>query len=309
MATTLLALLDDIASLLDDVAAMSKVAARKTAGVLGDDLALNAQQITGVNADRELPVVWAVAKGSLLNKVILVPAALLMSWALPWLITPLLVAGGAFLCFEGFEKIAHRWLPGRHDASSSSSVSPPKALAPIADGVALERDKIRGAVRTDFILSAEIVVITLGSVAAAPFVTRVLVLSSVALLMTLGVYGFVAAIIKLDDLGLYWQRSSRSSLQTMGRALVAAAPGLMKVLSGLGMLAMFMVGGGIVLHSVPSLAHGFESWAETLPVPLGVMLSSGGAMGLGLVVGAVVYATTPLVSRAARSAIAWRQRS
>ena len=184
---SLLALLDDIASILDDVAAMTKVAAKKTAGVLGDDLALNAQQVSGVAAERELPVVWAVARGSLLNKAILVPAALAISAFVPWAIVPLLMIGGAFLCYEGFEKLAHRFITSRAEDDAHHAELTQALQDPQADLVALERDKIKGAIRTDFILSAEIIVIALGAVAAAAFKTQVLVLVTVALAMTVGV--------------------------------------------------------------------------------------------------------------------------
>ncbi|HAT30346.1 MAG TPA: DUF808 domain-containing protein [Janthinobacterium sp.] len=252
---SLLTLFDDIAAILDDVALMSKVAAKKTAGVLGDDLALNAQQVSGVRAERELPVVWAVGVGSLKNKAILVPAALAVSAALPSAITPLLMLGGLYLCYEGFEKIAHRLL---HGAPAAHTV------APAADGdldiVALERDKIKGAIRTDFILSAEIIVIALGTVATAPFGQQVAVLAGVAVLMTVGVYGLVAGIVKLDDAGLYLSRRAGSSparrlLRGFGAVLLAAAPLLMKALSVVGTLAMFMVGGGILTHGLTG-AHG-----------------------------------------------------
>ena len=258
MATSLLALLDDIASVLDDVALMSKVAAKKTAGVLGDDLALNAQQVAGVRADRELPVVWAVVKGSLLNKAILVPAALAISAWAPWLITPLLMLGGAYLCFEGAEKLAQRWL---HSAAEAQAAR--QALAdPAPDLLALEKDKIKGAVRTDFILSAEIVAITLGTVAEAPLLQQFSVLAGIAALMTVGVYGLVAGIIKLDDLGLWLaRRPGAPQRQAIGRALVGAAPVLMKGLSVLGTAAMFLVGGGILTHGLPALDHRIDALA------------------------------------------------
>ncbi|WP_137895748.1 DUF808 domain-containing protein [Ramlibacter sp. 2FC] len=258
MASSLLALLDDIATLLDDVAVLTKLSAKKTAGVLGDDLALNAQQVTGVHADRELPVVWAVARGSLLNKAILVPAALALSAFAPWAVTPLLMLGGAFLCFEGAEKLAHRFLHSpAEDAAHHEELR--QALAnPAVDLVALERDKIRGAVRTDFILSAEIVAITLGAVAASPFVTRLGVLAAIAVVMTIGVYGLVAAIVKLDDAGLALSRRSAPAAQAAGRALLAAAPWLMKALSVAGTAAMFLVGGGILVHGLAPLHHALE---------------------------------------------------
>ena len=255
MASSLLALLDDITTVLDDVAILSKLAAKKTSGVLGDDLALNAQQVTGVAAERELPVVWAVAKGSLLNKAILVPAALAISAFAPWAVTPLLMLGGAFLCFEGFEKLAHKFLHGAAgDETQAEAEALRRAAAdPQLDLVALERDKIRGAVRTDFILSAEIIAITLGTVAGADFMTRLLVLSGIAFVMTVGVYGLVAGIVKLDDAGLALSR--RPATAGLGRAILAAAPWLMKALSVAGTAAMFLVGGGILTHGLPG-AHG-----------------------------------------------------
>ena len=254
--TSLLALIDDIASLLDDVSALTKVATKKTAGVLGDDLALNAQQVTGVAADRELPVVWAVAVGSMRNKAILVPAALAISAFLPWAITPLLMLGGAFLCFEGFEKLAHRFL---HSAAEDAAHHVELATAvgnPAVDLVAFERERIRGAVRTDFILSAEIIAITLGTVAGKDFATQVGVLVGIATLMTVGVYGLVAGIVKLDDAGLWLSRQAHALQRTLGRGILRVAPLLMKTLSVLGTAAMFLVGGGILTHGIPGL-HGY----------------------------------------------------
>ncbi len=287
-AGSLLTLLDDIASVLDDVAVLSKIAAKKTAGVLGDDLALNAQQVAGVRADRELPVVWAVAKGSLLNKLILVPLALAISAFVPWLVTPLLMVGGAYLCFEGCEKLAHRWLHGQADPDRH--VRELQALAdPQIDLVALERDKIKGAVRTDFVLSAEIITITLGTVAAATFGTRLAVLAAVALLMTVGVYGLVAAIVKIDDLGLWLSRRDGAAWQALGRGLVAAAPGLMKLLSVAGTVAMFLVGGGILVHGLPPVHHLLEA------VPNGLGWLAEGAVGLAA--GALVLALVLLGQR------------
>ena len=250
---SLLTLLDDIASVLDDVSVMTKLAAKKTAGVLGDDLALNAQQVTGVRAERELPVVWAVARGSLINKLVLVPAALLISALAPWLVTPLLMLGGAYLCFEGFEKLAHRFL---HDGGEGQRqhAGHVQALAdPAVDMRVFEREKIKGAVRTDFILSAEIIAITLGVVAGQPFAQQVTVLSGIALLMTVGVYGLVAGIVKLDDAGLYLSRHGGRVLRMLGRGILRLAPWLMKLLSVVGTAAMFMVGGGILVHGVPLL--------------------------------------------------------
>ncbi len=261
-ASSLLALIDDIAAILDDVALMSKVAAQKTAGVLGDDLALNAQQVSGVNPERELPVVWAVAVGSLKNKAILVPAALGISAAAPWLITPLLMVGGAFLCFEGFEKVAHKYLHDAQDDAKHHDELVHALADPQVDLVALEKDKIKGAIRTDFILSAEIIVITLGTVAAATFVERVMVLVAIAIVMTVGVYGLVAGIVKLDDLGLHLSKKANGAVQGLGRMLLAAAPKLMKTLTIVGTAAMFMVGGGILLHGVPALHHLVEGAGE-----------------------------------------------
>lgn len=293
MASSLLALLDDIATLLDDVSVLSKVAAKKTAGVLGDDLALNAQQVSGVRAERELPVVWAVAKGSFRNKFILVPGALLISAFIPWLITPLLMLGGAFLCYEGFEKLAHRFF---HD-DSEKHAQKLKALAdPHTDMVAFEKDKIRGAIRTDFILSAEIIAITLGTVAAATFTTQVLVLSAIALAVTLGVYGLVAGIVKLDDLGLALTKRNSAALQKVGDGLLWLAPWLMKTLSVVGTAAMFMVGGGILTHGFHALSHWIENTAEhTMDLPwlgsvLGGLLPTLISAGIGVLVGGLVFA-------------------
>lgn len=251
-AGSLLTLLDDIAMLLDDVS----LAAKKTAGVLGDDLALNAQQVTGVSADRELPVVWAVAKGSLLNKAILVPTALLISAFAPWGILPLLMIGGAYLCFEGFEKIAHKWL---HPETAQQREARLKAVTDqTVDMAAFEKERVKGAVRTDFILSAEIIVLALGVVSTRPFLDQVGVLVIVAILITVGVYGLVAAIVKLDDLGLHLKKSASSAMQGIGSGLLWLAPVLMKILSIVGTAAMFMVGGGILTHGVPALHHWIE---------------------------------------------------
>jgi uncharacterized protein len=253
-AASLLALLDDIATVLDDVAVLSKVAAKKTAGVLGDDLALNAQQVAGVRAERELPVVWAVAKGSFVNKLILVPLALLISAFAPWAVLPLLMIGGLFLCFEGVEKLSHRFLH-REQAQAEDQALRAALADPQADLAALERSKIKGAIRTDFILSAEIIVIALGTVAQQPLATRVGVLSAIAVLMTVGVYGLVAGIVKLDDLGLYLSQRAGAVAQSLGRGLLAFAPWLMKALSVAGTAAMFLVGGGILVHGWPWLHH------------------------------------------------------
>ncbi|MBK8322300.1 MAG: DUF808 domain-containing protein [Betaproteobacteria bacterium] len=252
-ASSLLALIDDIAVLLDDVAVMTKVAAKKTAGVLGDDLALNAQQVTGVNADRELPVVWAVAKGSFLNKLILVPTALAISAFAPWAITPLLMVGGAFLCYEGFEKLAHKFLHPKSEDDAHHKELVEAVANPQVDMVAWEKEKVKGAVRTDFILSAEIIVISLGTVAAASFGKQVAVLSTIAIVMTIGVYGLVAGIVKLDDAGLWLLSRDSAAAKALGRGILAFAPWLMKALSVFGTAAMFLVGGGILVHGIPGI--------------------------------------------------------
>jgi len=298
--TSLLALIDDIASLLDDVAVLTKVATKKTAGVLGDDLALNAQQVTGVAADRELPVVWAVAVGSLRNKAILVPAALAISAFLPWAITPLLMVGGAFLCFEGFEKLAHRFLHSAEEDAAHHVELATAVADPAVDLVAFERERIKGAVRTDFILSAEIIAITLGTVAGKGFATQVGVLVGIATLMTVGVYGFVAGIVKLDDAGLWLSRQANALKQALGRAILRVAPLLMKTLSVLGTAAMFLVGGGILTHGIPGL-HGYiESSAHAsgaLPA-IGNLAEALAPMALdgviGVVAGALVVALVTL---------------
>ena len=295
--TTLLALIDDIATIMDDVATMTKVAAKKTAGVLGDDLALNAQQVTGVQASRELPVVWAVAKGSMVNKAILVPAALLISWLAPWLITPLLMLGGAFLCFEGFEKLAHKFLHPQHEQEAEHRETLKALSDPDVDLVAFEKEKIKGAVRTDFILSAEIVVITLGTVAAASLGQRVAVLVGISLLMTVGVYGLVAGIVKLDDLGLHLQRSASAFTRRVGGAILGFAPWLMKTLSVVGTAAMFMVGGGILLHGWPALAHAVEAFAAGFGGFAGALINTAAGAGVGIVAGALVLAAVMLVQR------------
>ncbi|MBX9959178.1 MAG: DUF808 domain-containing protein [Burkholderiaceae bacterium] len=296
-ATTLLALIDDIATILDDVATMTKVAAKKTAGVLGDDLALNAQQVTGVRAQREMPVVWAVARGSMVNKAILVPAALLISWLLPGLITPLLMIGGAFLCYEGCEKLAHKWLHSSAEDEAAHRQTLQALADPTVDLVALERDKIRGAVRTDFILSAEIVVITLGAVAGASLAQRVGVLVGISLLMTVGVYGLVAGIVKLDDLGLRLQGSASGLARAVGTGLLRTAPWLMKALSVVGTAAMFMVGGGILLHGWPALAHAVEAWAAGWGSLPAAVINTGAGAAMGVVAGALVLAVVTGVQR------------
>jgi len=301
MATSLLALLDDITSVLDDVATMTKVATKKTAGVLGDDLALNAQQVTGVNADRELPVVWAVAKGSLVNKAILVPAALLISAVAPWAITPLMIVGGLFLCFEGAEKLVHKFLHSQAEVAAEREKLAEAVVDPTIDLVALEKDKIKGAIRTDFILSAEIIVITLGTVADAALATRIAVLVGIALLMTAGVYGLVAGIVKLDDGALALIRSGSAAVRAVGRGILAATPWLMKGLSIAGTAAMFLVGGGILTHGIPPLHHLLEVLVSGLAGfirTLGTLLFDGAA---GILAGLLVVAAVTLLKRARRS--------
>ncbi|MEZ6090189.1 MAG: DUF808 domain-containing protein [Pirellulaceae bacterium] len=298
MASGLLLLLDDIASILDDVSVLTKVAAKKTAGILGDDLALNAQQVTGIDANRELPVVWAVAKGSLLNKLILVPSALLLSAVAPWAIPYLMIIGGTYLCFEGCEKLAHKFFHA-HEEEKHQEEHEAHVVDETLDIVAVEKQKVRGAVRTDFILSAEIVVITLGSVADADFATRLMVLSAIGVLMTIGVYGLVAAIVKLDDLGLAMMNTSpdrfiASTRRTWGRWIVQSAPYLMKFLSIAGTAAMFLVGGGILAHEIPTAHHLLESVQHAVDAGggLGSVISwLTGAIGsalLGIVAGTIV---------------------
>ncbi|TDF62571.1 DUF808 domain-containing protein [Cupriavidus sp. L7L] len=305
--SSLLVLIDDIATILDDVAAMSKVAAKKTAGVLGDDLALNAQQVSGVKADRELPVVWAVALGSLRNKVILVPAALAISTWLPWAVVPLLMVGGAFLCYEGFEKLAHRFLHSHADDAAHHAREIHAMSNPAVDVVAFEKEKIKGAVRTDFILSAEIIVISLGTVADAPFGQRLAVLCAIAAIMTVGVYGLVAGIVKLDDAGLYLSRRPSAGFRWLGRALLRLAPWLMKALSLAGTAAMFLVGGGILMHGIPAMHHVLDAVAQVAAgVPaIGGVLSVLAPLVLdgiaGIVAGALVLAAVTVVKAGMRA--------
>ena len=296
MAASLFLLLDDIASVLDDVAVLTKVAAKKTAGVLGDDLALNAQQVSGVTANRELPVVWAVAKGSFINKAILVPAALAINALIPWAVTPLLMIGGAYLCFEGFEKLAHKFL---HRQAHESEVRQHREANadPAVDIVAIEKSKIKGAVRTDFILSAEIIVITLGSVASQAFTTQLSVLVTIAVVMTVGVYGLVAGIVKLDDAGLWLSERAGALQRAVGRGLLVAAPWLMKTLSVVGTAAMFLVGGGILVHGVPAAGHALEAWAQGAGGVVGVIGSNLANAVVGLVAGALVLAAVELARK------------
>lgn len=294
---SLFALLDDIATILDDVALMTKKAASKTAGVLGDDLALNAQQVSGVVANRELPVVWSVAKGSFVNKLILVPAALALNKFAPVAVTPLLMIGGAYLCYEGVEKLVHHFL----HRSKKSVEEAEQEIEKLASGEVDEKGKIKGAIRTDFVLSAEIIVISLGVVASKPFVTQALVLSSIALIMTVGVYGLVACIVKLDDLGLFLSQKD-GAVQKLGRGILWAAPLLMKTLSIVGTIAMFLVGGQILVHGIPAVHH----WIEHVTHGLGALLETllpmlfDGVFGVvaGAVVLAVVHPMTKLVGKA-----------
>ncbi|WP_196140325.1 DUF808 domain-containing protein [Aliikangiella sp. G2MR2-5] len=296
--SSLLALIDDIATVLDDVAILSKVAAKKTAGVLGDDLALNAEQVSGVRAEREIPVVWAVAKGSFKNKLILVPAALAISAVIPWLILPLLMLGGAYLCFEGFEKVAHHFLHKDEDNAQKEAIM--DALKdPNLDMVEFEKNKIKGAIRTDFILSAEIIVIALGTVKDAAFGMQVAVVSGIAAVMTVGVYGLVAGIVKLDDAGFYLIKEKTDGFvgkfkRMLGRGLLSFAPLLMKLLSVAGTIAMFLVGGSILIHGiapVEELIHHLEEWVNQLTIG-GAFLAVVSAMIaealFGIVAGGVV---------------------
>ena len=305
MASSLFALIDDIASVLDDVALLTKVAAKKGAGVLGDDLALNAQQVAGVQPDRELPVVWAVAKGSSLNKAILVPAALAISAWAPWAVTPLLMVGGTFLCYEGFEKLAHKFLYSQAEDAAHQKERMQALADPSVDLVVIEKDKIKGAVRTDFVLSAEIIAITLGTVQSSPFVTQFAVLGGISILMTVGVYGLVAGIVKLDDGGLYLSQQTGKRpvtrlLRRLGRGILLAAPWLMKGLSVAGTAAMFLVGGGILTHGIAPLQHVIEALAARAGSLLsGVTPLLADAL-VGIVAGALVLAGVTLVKQLVR---------
>jgi len=298
-AANLLALIDDIASLLDDVATMTKVATQKTAGVLGDDLALNAQQVAGVRAERELPVVWAVAKGSLVNKAILVPVALLISQFLPQLIVPMLLAGGLYLCFEGAEKLAHKWLHGAHEEEARRHTELQNLAATNVDLVALEKKKIKGAIRTDFVLSIEIIVIALGIVASQPLLVRVLALIGVAVFITVAVYGVVAAIVKLDDLGLYLHGKESAAARTTGKFLLLAAPKLMKLLTIMGTVAMFLVGGGLLTHHVPQIHHMAEQLVASAG-PAGFAASAAVDVLAGLLAGALALGVFQVIARLRR---------
>ncbi|MFS1288043.1 DUF808 domain-containing protein [Pseudomonas piscis] len=302
--SSLLVLLDDIAAVLDDVALMTKMAAKKTAGVLGDDLALNAQQVSGVRAEREVPVVWAVAKGSFRNKLILVPAALAISAFAPWLVIPLLMLGGAYLCFEGFEKLAHKFLHSKAQDQVAHDQLIEAVADPATDLVAFEKDKIKGAVRTDFILSAEIIAITLGTVADAPLAQQVVVLSGIAIVMTVGVYGLVAGIVKLDDLGLWLARKPGQLARSVGGAILRAAPYMMKSLSVIGTAAMFMVGGGILTHGVPAAHHLIEeltALSASLVGGFSLLMPTLLNAVAGIVAGAVVLLGVTLASKAWRA--------
>lgn len=298
MASSLFALLDDIATVLDDVAILTKVAAKKTAGVLGDDLALNAQQVTGVSANREIPVVWAVCKGSFINKLILVPSALLISFVMPWLVTPLLMIGGAYLCFEGFEKLAHKFMHSAEEDAAHEKELMDAMLDPAVDMLELEKEKVKGAVRTDFILSAEIIAITLGTVQNSPWLTQLAVLSGIAFIMTVGVYGLVAGIVKMDDAGLHLTRRTGMGLwvqlqRQLGVALLRVSPVLMKVLSVVGTAAMFLVGGGILVHGWPWLHHAVQAFVSGWATP--------GSVG---VVAALVPVLVPLLADAVTGIVA-----
>jgi len=306
---SLIAVLDDIASVLDDVAVLTKLATKKTAGVLGDDLALNAQQVSGVRAERELPVVWAVAKGSLVNKAILVPGALAISAAAPWLVTPLLMVGGAFLCFEGCEKLEHKLFHRTADQAAQRDHA--QAVAdPALDLVALEKQKVKGAIRTDFVLSAEIVAIALGTVAEAAFMTRVGVLCGLSLSMTAGVYGLVAGIVKLDDMGAWLAqraaagKGARAAFQrVLGLGVVRSAPWLMRALSVAGTIAMFLVGGGILSHGIPGAHRRVEHWSQAAAEISGIggwlsaLLPTLINLLVGLIAGSSVLALVMLARR------------
>lgn len=286
-ASSLLALLDDIATVLDDVAILTKITAKKTAGVLGDDLALNAEQVSGVRAERELPVVWAVAKGSMLNKTILVPAALAISAFIPWLIVPLLMLGGLFLCYEGFEKVAHKLLHSKEEDADHHEALISAVASGEEDLMTFEKNKIKGAIRTDFILSAEIIVIALGIVSTKPLITQVAVLSTIAVLMTVGVYGLVAGIVKLDDLGQHLTQTGGAIGKKIGNAILWFAPWLMKGLTFAGTAAMFLVGGGILAHGIPAIEHWIHDMALVFGEGLSWLLTAIGHGILGIIAGGI----------------------
>lgn len=295
--SSLFTLIDDIASILDDVAVLTKVAAKKTAGILGDDLALNAEQVSGTVANRELPVVWAVAKGSLKNKLILIPAALAISLLLPGAITPLLMLGGLFLCFEGCEKVLHKMLHSKHELEAEHEELVKTLSDENADVVEHEKEKVKGAIRTDFILSAEIIAITLGTVAKEPFGKQVTVLCAIGLLMTVGVYGLVAGIVKLDDLGLVLREKRGALVQAIGRGLLKLSPLLMKFLSIAGTVAVFTVGGGILAHGIPGFHHFVE------PIEHGVEGVPGAGAVLKVVVPMAIEALVGVIAGAITVAI------
>ncbi|WP_410951750.1 DUF808 domain-containing protein [Pseudomonas sp. S1(2024)] len=295
---SLLTLMDDVTTLLDDIALMTKTTTQKTAGVLGDDLAVNAQQVTGVRADRELPVVWEVAKGSLKNKALLVPGAMLISTFTPWAITPILLLGGAYLCLEGFEKVAHKYLPHENDQDVHADTKAAAGKTPAE----IEKMKIKGAIKTDFVLSIEILSIALGTVQGASLLNQFLVLSLVAFLVTVGVYGLVAAIVRLDDVGLYLEKKKSAFAQSFGRKIILSAPILMRVLTVLGTLAMILVGGGILTHSIPLLSdamHLMEHAVTAVPhvgKALGFAVPLVAEAVIGFVTGAVVLASLKAAS-------------
>ncbi|OAT31560.1 putative inner membrane protein [Buttiauxella brennerae ATCC 51605] len=294
--SSLLTLLDDIATLLDDISMMGKLAAKKTAGVLGDDLSLNAQQVSGVRANRELPVVWQVAKGSAINKLILVPLALIISAFAPWAITPLLMIGGAFLCYEGVEKVVHTLQARKHKETAQERQQRLDDIA-AQDPMVYEKDKVKGAIRTDFILSAEIVAITLGIVADAPLLNQVLVLSGIALVVTVGVYGLVGIIVKLDDLGFWLVEKTSVIARGIGKGLLVLAPWLMKFLSVVGTLAMFLVGGGILVHGIPVLHHAIENWALKVGGAVHLLGPTVANLIIGFIIGAIVLLVVNGISR------------
>lgn len=294
--SSLLTLLDDIATLLDDISMMGKLAAKKTAGVLGDDLSLNAQQVSGVRANRELPVVWQVAKGSAINKLILVPLALIISAFAPWAITPLLMIGGAFLCYEGVEKVVHTLQARKHKETAQERQQRLDDIA-AQDPMVYEKDKVKGAIRTDFILSAEIVAITLGIVADAPLLNQVLVLSGIAFVVTVGVYGLVGIIVKLDDLGFWLVEKTSVIARGIGKGLLVLAPWLMKFLSVVGTLAMFLVGGGILVHGIPVLHHVIENWAQKVGGAVHLLGPTVANLIIGFIIGAIVLLVVNGISR------------
>jgi predicted DNA repair protein MutK len=303
--TSLLTLIDDIASILDDVAVLSKVAAKKTAGVLGDDLALNAQQVSGVMADRELPVVWAVAIGSLKNKFILVPTAIAISTFIPWAVTPLLMLGGAFLCYEGFEKLTHKLMQSKTEIEVHHTENVGKLAHRGVDMAHFEKEKVKGAIRTDFILSAEIIVITLGTVATESFWKQVAVLTTIAIIMTVGVYGLVAGIVKLDDGGIYLSQKNGDSLfhktqRYIGSAILRIAPYLMKSLSIVGTIAMFMVGGGILIHGIFGTSELIHNLAPSSSGIIGSIVNIGTPVLLNILTGIVAGAAVLLGVTAAK---------